>query len=117
MLYQHPVGQRKERLFDLPDAILTSAGPATLARRSLAPSCRRRWSSVADALTNGRVDGSLLRHLLVAALPADPAVARPVWAIDGATWPRPAATTSRERTDAHRIAVGTPQSGSVAGWE
>jgi len=117
VIYQHALGQRKDSLFDLTDAILTSAGPATLARLSLAPGFRRRWSSVSDALTDGSMDVPLLRRLLVAALPAMPAADRPVWAIDASTWPRPAAATSRARTYAHRIAVGTPQSGVVAGWE
>jgi len=117
VIYQHTLGQRKDSLCDLTDAILTSAGSATLARLSLAPSFRRRWSSVSDALTDGRMDVPLLRRLLVAALPTMPAAARPLWAIDASTWPRPAAATSRARTYAHRIAVGTPQSGVVAGWE
>ena len=117
VIYQHTLGQRKDSLFELTDAILTSAGPATLARLSLAPGFRRRWSSVSDALTDGRVDVPLLRRLLVAALPVVPGGARPLWAIDASTWPRPAATTSRARTYAHRVAVGTPQSGVVGGWE
>ena len=117
VIYRHTLGQRKDSLFDLTDAILTSAGPASLARLSLAPGFRRRWSSVSDALSAGRLDGPLLRCLLVAALPAAPAAARPLWAIDASTWPRPAAQTSAERTYAHRVAIGTPQRGVVAGWE
>ncbi len=117
VIYQHALGLRKDSLFDLTDAILTSAAPATLARLSLAPGFRRRWSSVSDALTDGRLDVPLLRRLLVAALPVVPAADRPLWAIDASTWPRPAATTSRERTYAHRTAVGTPQSGVGGGWE
>ena len=117
VIYQHTLGQRKDSLFDLTDAILTSTGPATLARLSRAPGFRRRWSSVSDALTDGRLDVPLLRRRLVAALPAVPAADRPLWAIDASTWPRPAAVTSRERTSAHRVAVGTPQSGVVGGWE
>jgi hypothetical protein len=116
VIYRHTLGQRKDSLCDLVDAILTSAGPATLARLSLAAGFRRRWSSVSDALSEGRLDVPLLRRLLVAALPAVPAGRRPVWAIDAATWPRPAAHTSPERTYAHRVAVGTPQRGVVAGW-
>ena len=117
VIYQHTLSQRKDSLCDLIDAILTNTGPATLARLSLAPGFRRRWSSVSDALTDGRVDVPLLRRLLVAALPVGPADTRPLWALDASTWPRPAAVTSPERTDAHRVAVGTPQSGVVAGWE
>jgi hypothetical protein len=117
VIYQHALGLRKDSLCDLTDAILTSTGPTTLARLSLTPGFRRRWPSVSDALTDGRLDVPLLRRLLVAALPAGSGEARPLWALDASTWARPAAVTSRERTYAHRVAVGTPQSGVVAGWE
>ena len=75
VIYRHTLGQRKDSLCDLTDAILTSTGPVTLARLSLAPGFRRRWSSVSDALTAGRLDVPVLRRLLVAALPALPGVA------------------------------------------
>ena len=117
VIYEHALGQRKDSLCDLIDAILTSAGPATLARLSLAPGFRRRWSSVSDALAAGSLDVPLLRRLLGAAVAPGAATARPVWALDASTWPRPAAQTSPERTYAHRVAVGTPQRGVVAGWE
>lgn len=117
VIYHHTLGQRKDSLFDLIDAILTSTGPASLARLSLAPGFRRRWSSVSAALSAGRLDVPLLRRLLVAALPVGTAGRRPVWAVDASTWPRPAAQTSPERTYAHRVAAGTPQRGVVAGWE
>lgn len=117
LIYQHTLRQRKDSLFDLIDAVLTSAAPATLARLRLAPGFRRRWSAVSDALIEGHLDAPLLRRLLVAALPAVPAADRPLWALDASTWPRPAAAPSGERTYAHRVAVGTPQSGVVGGWE
>jgi hypothetical protein len=120
VIYEHVLGQRKDSLCDLIDAILTSAGPATLVRLSLASGVRRRWSSVSDALSAGRLEVPLLRRLLVAAEAAgaaEAADARPEWALDASTWPRPTAPTSRERMYAHRVAVGTPQRGVVAGWE
>jgi hypothetical protein len=119
VIYEHALGQRKDSLCDLTDAILTSPGAATLARLSLAPGFRRRWSSVSDALSAGRLDVPLLRRLLVAAEASVAATTgrRPLWALDASTWPRPAAHTSPERTYAHRVAVGTPQRGVVAGWE
>jgi hypothetical protein len=117
VIHQHALGLRKDSLCDLTDAILTSPTATTLARLSLAPGFRRRWSSGSDALTDGRVEVPTLRRLLVAALPTVPAGERPLWAIDASTWPRPAAHTSPERTYAHRVAVGTPQSGVVPGWE
>ena len=42
-LYDRCLGRRKDSLFELLDAVLTSPGPATPARLSLAPVFRRRW--------------------------------------------------------------------------
>jgi hypothetical protein len=48
----------------------------------------------------------------------EPAVGgRPVWALDGTVWPRPAARTSPDRTYGHRTTPGIPQDGVVGGWE
>ena len=116
-VYRHTLGYRKDSLCDLIDAILTSPGPATLARLSLAPGFQRRWGSVSDAVADGTLHATVLRALLVVALPPPPAGARPLWVVDASTWPRPAAATSPERTYAHRVAAGIPQSGVVAGWE
>ncbi len=117
LLYRHTLGSRKDSLCDLIDAILTSPGPATLAGLSLAPGFRRRWPSASDALADGTVDEVALRTLLLVALPPPATGARPLWVVDASTWPRPAAATSPERTYAHRVAVGVPQTGIVAGWE
>jgi hypothetical protein len=46
-----------------------------------------------------------------------PAAGRPVWALDGTVWPRPAAATSAARTWGHRTSPGRPQTGVVPGWE
>src|SRR5205823_12284667 len=90
-LYATGLGKRKDSLCDLLDAVLTADGPATLARLSLAPGFRRRWSSVSDALDAGEVHLDLARRLLVGALPLALAAAtplpsrdalRPVWAVD-----------------------------------
>src|SRR5204863_5486851 len=71
-LYATALGKRKDSLCDLLDAVLTAEGPATLARLSLAPGFRRRWSSVSDALATGEVHLDLARRLLVGALPVAP---------------------------------------------
>jgi hypothetical protein len=40
-----------------------------------------------------------------------------LWAIDGSSWPRPAAETSPQRTCVRVVQSGTPQSRIVGGWE
>lgn len=118
-VYATGLGQRKDSLCDLVDAVLTADGPATLARLSLAPGFRRRWPSGADALAEGAVHAAAVRELLVRTLPPLPARAlvRPVWVVDGTVWPRPEAKTSPERTWGRRVTAGQPQDGVVPGWE
>ncbi len=116
------LGRRKDSLFETLDAVLTAAGPETLARLSLAPGFRRGWASVADALAEGHVDLSAVRQLLLRTLPPVPAedpddLKRPLWVGDASTWPRPAAKTSPERTYCRRVSAGVPQEGIVPGWE
>ena len=118
-LYTTGLGHRKDSLFETTDAVLTAAGPETLARLSLAPGCRRGWASVADGLASGQVQVDTVRALLVRALPPLPSreLLRPLGVGDASTWPRPDAKTSPERTYCHRVTAGVPQSGIVAGWE
>ena len=111
------LGPRKDSLFELMEAALASSGPATLARLSLAPGFRRGWASAPDALAAGGVDAERCRALVARTLLALPAEERPVWALDGTVWPRPAAVTSPARTYGHRTSPGIPQSGVVPGWE
>jgi hypothetical protein len=127
-LYATGLGQRKDSLFDLVDAVLTADGPATLARMSLASGFRRRWPSVSDALDAGELHLNVVRRLLVRSLPSLPSrdalpslpsrdALRPVWALDGSTWPRPQAKTSPERTWGRQVHAGLPQDGVVPAWE
>ena len=111
------LGHRKDSLFELMEAVLAAPGPATLVRLSLAAVFRRAWPSAPDALADGDVDADACRRL-VQCTPIEPAAGgRPVWALDGTIWPRPAAGTSPERTYGHRTTPGIPQDGVVAAWE
>jgi hypothetical protein len=118
-LYATGLGRRKDSLFETIDAVLTAAGPETLARVSLAPGFRRGWASVPDALAAGQVHTDVVRALLLHTLPPLPSreLLRPLWVVDASTWPRPEARTSPERTYCHRVTAGVPQTGIVAGWE
>ena len=111
------LGQRKDSLFELMEAVLAGSGPATIVRLSLMAVFRRGWPSAADALADGEVDADACRRL-VQSTPMEPASrGRPVWALDGTVWPRPAAVTSPERTYGHRTTAGSPQHGVVPAWE
>jgi len=116
-LYQTVLGHRKDSAFELVEAVLCAAGPESLVRLSLAPPFRRGWASAPDAVADGSLDVAALRAQFVATLASPPAGQRPLWVIDGSTWPRPSASTSPERTFGHRIAAGIPQDGVVPSWE
>jgi hypothetical protein len=99
------------------EAALGSSGPATLVHLSLAPTFPHGWASAPAALRHGRLDLAQGRRLLHRYLPDARVHGRVLWALDGTTWPRPAAPTSAERTYCHRTNPGKPQNGIVPGWE
>ena len=111
------LGLRKDSLFELMEAALAGPGPATLVRLSLAAVFRRAWPSAPDALADGSVDADRCRELVQATTIEPQAGGRPVWALDGTAWPRPAAGTRPERTYGHRTTAGIPQDGVVPAWE
>jgi len=99
---------RADALFDLGDALLTTPYVTSPVALSLAPSFRRKWPSVFDALSDGRVDQAALRGVLVRFAPADPT---PLWAIDHTLWARPEADTLPDRGFYHqptRVPGGKP---------
>ena len=116
-VYRTALGQRQDSLFELIDAILTAAGPQTLARLSQAPSVQRRWPSFPDALAAGTLSVPALHTLLTATLPRPAPGERLVWAVDGTIWPRPAATTSPARTYGRKPVAARPAAVLVASWE
>jgi len=113
------LGQCKDTLLELAEAALVSPTRATTVRLSLTPVFRRGWASASAALRRGTIDVSACRQVFQQTLPTlpPPGGDRPVWALDGTTWPRPAAHTSADRTWGHRTSPGRPQSGVVPAWE
>jgi hypothetical protein len=114
-LYQ-TLGLRRDGLFDLLDALLTNERVTSLVRLSLSPAFRRGWPSLFDALTDGSLDRAALQQRWVRTLPALPPEQRPLWALDGSTWPRPEAKTSPGRTCCRFVTPGIPESGIIPGW-
>jgi len=114
--YDEVLGRRRDALCDLLDAALTLDPVTSLVGLSLAPAFARAWPSTADALAAGTLDVAAARRLFVRQLPP-PVGNRELWAIDGTTWPRPAAKTSPERTFCRFVTGGQPAEGIIAGWE
>jgi hypothetical protein len=115
--YRDVLKLRRDALFDLLDAVLTAAGPSSLVRRSLEPGFTRGWASTCDALSDGALDTAAVRRLFVASLPPPAPGERELWALDGTTWPRPAAKTSPDRTWCRFVTGGQPAEGVIPGWE
>ena len=110
------LGLRQDSLFELMDAVLTAPERRTLVHLSLCPCFRRCWSSPCDALADGSVDVPARRALFQASVPQPAPGERPVWAVDGTHWPRPAAITSPARTWEYRPLPGKPPQGVVPAW-
>jgi hypothetical protein len=108
---------RRDALFELLDAVLTDEQATSLVRHSLAPCFRRGWASAPDALSDGALDVPALRRLFATTMPAAQVADRVLWALDGTSWPRPAAKTSDERTWGRWTGSGVPESGIVGSWE
>jgi hypothetical protein len=105
--------QRRDALFDLVDALLTSGTVPSPVHLSLVPAYRRSWGSLYAALTHGRLDEAALRALLARQPLAD---GQPVYAVDCSVWVRDDAETSPERGFYYhpsRHSAGQP---IVAGW-
>jgi hypothetical protein len=105
--------QRRDALFDLTDALLTSEPVSSLALLSLTPLHRRRWGSLYAALRRGRLKTPALQ---TAVADFAPPVDQRVFAVDASVWPRCDAETSPERGYYYhpsRHSAGKP---IVAGW-
>ncbi|CAA9554457.1 MAG: hypothetical protein AVDCRST_MAG59-2038, partial [uncultured Thermomicrobiales bacterium] len=105
--------RRADALFEITDALLASAPPASLPHLSLAPCHRRGWGSVYASLAEGRIAADTLRAA-VASVPL--AGGQPVFAVDVSVWPRCDAEASPGRGFYYhpsRHSAGQP---IVAGW-
>jgi hypothetical protein len=99
--------------FELLDAATVAGLVPSLAYVSLTPVHRRRWGSVYDALSAGRLDAAALRDLIAGYLMDD---GQPISAIDTRVWPRDDAETSPGRAQycsSSRQSAGQP---IVTGW-
>jgi hypothetical protein len=68
-LYHDVLGNRRDALFQLLDAVLSGDGPEPVVRCSLAPCFRRGWASACDAVADGTLRARSLGRLCVRALP------------------------------------------------
>jgi len=93
------LGQARDAMFELGDAVLRTRHANSFAELSLSPAFRRKWPSVYEALQDSRPDRAVLRRLYLAQLAW---VKRPLLVGDHTAWPRLEAPTLRDRTIEHQ---------------
>jgi hypothetical protein len=93
------LGQARDAMFELGDAVLLTTHANSFAEFSLSPVFRRQWPSVYEALQDGRPDRMALLRLYLAQMAW---VERPLLVGDHTAWPRLEAHTLRDRTIEHQ---------------
>src|SRR5512141_2855857 len=98
------MGNGRDALFDLMDAVLVSRSVYSFAELSLSPVFRRQWPSLYESLQDSNPPRGELMGLYLEQIPQDD---RDVLAGDHTAWSRLQAETLRERTYEHQA---TPMS-------
>lgn len=96
------LGNGRDALFDLMDAVLTTRSVSSFVELSLSPVFRREWSSIYEALQDGRPSRQALMKEYVKHMPISEVV---VLAGDHTAWSRLHAKTLQERTYEHQPQV------------
>ena len=92
------LGPARDALFELTDAVMLTPSIQSFAELALCPAFRRQWSSVYEALQDGRPDRTGLLQLYSAHLPV---LEQPLLVGDHTSWPRLGAATLRDRGFVH----------------
>jgi hypothetical protein len=93
-LYQM-LGNARDALFDLMDAVLVTACLPSWVHLSQSPVFRRQWSSVYAALQDSRLPRAKMMRALVSQVRVEE---QPLLVGDVTSWPRPGAKTLKDRT-------------------
>ncbi len=93
------LGNAKDALFDLMDAVLVTRSVYSFVELSVSPVFRRQWSSIYEALEDGNPPRAELMRLYIEQLPQTEQI---ILAGDHTAWPRLDAPTLRERTYEHQ---------------
>ena len=105
--------RRADELFEMLNALFTLPSATAPAHMMLVPGFQRRWGSIYDALTAGRINDSGVEDLVVQ-YPVDGGDS--VYAVDSSSWIKSDAETSPQRGYYHhhnRHSAGKP---IAAGW-
>lgn len=100
------LGNGRDALFDLMDAVLITRGVKSFVELSLSPVFRRKWSSIYESLSDSKPPREKLMESYIKQIPHTQQI---VLAGDHTAWPRLEAFTLKERTYEHQA---QPMSGS-----
>jgi hypothetical protein len=109
---------RPDALFEVFDARLLSPILRSAVEVSQSPLFRRRFASVYDALSEGKIDPTSLRYALVAAEPPDALTVAgyAVYAVDTTIAPRPDGATVPDRSKVYSAAHDKAMAGHQFSW-
>jgi hypothetical protein len=107
-----------DAMFNLADALLCESQAQSLAELSMSPFFTRKWSSVYEALSDGRIKVEELRRVLVSTLLAQIPDGELIWiAVDGSNIERPDAETSEDRGYIHLPNLPLVEKALSVGWQ
>jgi DDE superfamily endonuclease len=93
-IYEHGMVVRKDVLFDLLDAMLTTGSVTSFAMLSQSEHFQRKWPSLYAGVEDGQLNHAWLRKYLGAQAPAQGVC---VFPLDASAWKRPRARTLEDR--------------------
>jgi hypothetical protein len=100
------LGNGKDALFDLMDAVLATRSAYSFVELSTSPVFRRQWSSIYEAIEDSLPPRKELMQLYITQLPP---TGQLILAGDHTAWSRPDAVTLKDRTYEH---CSQPMSGN-----
>jgi len=93
-IYEHGMLARKDALFDVLDALLSTGSVSSFAMLSQSERFQRKWPSLYAGVEDGQLDSAWLRNFLGEQVPS---VGVCVFPLDGSPWQRPRARTLEDR--------------------
>ncbi|HEY1350265.1 MAG TPA: transposase [Ktedonobacteraceae bacterium] len=96
------IARARDALFNTVDALMAETRAKSFPEVSQSLGFERKWSSLYEALSDGRIDEKRLRSVLFRYLPTGVYVGKWLWlGIDASRIKRPEAVTSSDRTAQH----------------
>jgi hypothetical protein len=93
-IYENGMQARKDALFDVLDALLSTGTVSSFAMLSQSESFQRKWPSLYAGIEHGQLDSTWLRRFLGQQVPSTGIC---IFPLDGSPWQRPRARTLEDR--------------------